>query len=125
MSLNAYTPIHEWTDSVIRLYEIKEALEKNEVEQAKTLVEAEIYAKGKFAAVQQRVQTLYPEFVTAIAEVLAQGKITKLMWQIGYCIKLGMAPIETAKILNTNNRSVSTLACKLRRLELLEAVKKA
>ncbi|EAY29880.1 hypothetical protein [Microscilla marina] len=125
MSLNAaYTPVQEWTDSIVRLYEIKEALEKNEVEQAKTLVEAEINSKGKFVAVQQRVQRLYPEFVTTIGEMLDQGKISKLMWQIGYCLQLNMTPLETSKILRTTNRSVSVMACKLRKLGVLEAVKK-
>jgi hypothetical protein len=124
MSLNHYTAIQEWTDSVIRLYEIREALERNEIAQAKTLVEAEIHAKGKFVAVQQRVQALYPDFVTLIDATLNQGKISQLVWQIGYCLKLGMAPVEAAKILNTTNRSVSVMACKLRKLGVLEAVKK-
>lgn len=124
MTLTPYTPINEWTDSVIRLYEIREALEHNKIERAKTLVEAEIHAKGKFVAVQQRVQRLYPEFVALIDALRDQGNISQLVWQIGYCLKLGMAPVEAAKILNTTNRSVSVMACKLRKLGVLEAVKR-
>lgn len=117
------TYLQEFNSIIARLYEVREALETENIEQAKELIDTEINSKGKFGVIQQKVQTLYPEFVVAIDQALRKRKITKLLWQVGYCLKLGMTPVEVAKVLPTTNRSVSVQGSKLRRLGILEPIR--
>jgi len=116
--------LHEFTSTIIRLHEIRAALESEEIEQAKALINAEINVNGKFSVIQQKVKTLYPQFIEVLDQALAEGKITQLVWRVAHCIKLGMAPSEVAKVLPTTSRSVSTQAHRLRRMGILEKVNK-
>lgn len=118
------TYLQEFNSIIARLYEVREALETENIEQAKELIDTEINSKGKFGVIQQKVQTLYPEFVVAIDQALEERKISMLVWQVGYCLKLGMTPVEVAKVLPTTNRSVSVQGSKLRKLGILEGVKR-
>jgi len=116
--------LQELTSMMARLYEIQAALETEDIEKAKYLIAAEITLKAEFSVVQQKVNTLFPEFVVLLNQALEEGEITKLMWQVGYCLKLGMTPLETSKVLPTTNRSVSVQATKLRKMGILTPVKK-
>ena len=116
--------LKEFTGTIIRLHEIRTALESEEIEQAKALIDAEININGKFSVIQQKAKVTYPEPANKLDQAHQEGKITQLAWQMGYCIILGMTPLEVAKVLPTTNRSVSTQAHKLRKLGVLEGVKR-
>jgi len=116
--------LQEYNGMIARLYEIRAALEAKDFEGAKELVNTEINLKGEFKVIQQKVQMLYPEFVIVADAALRERKITKLLWQIAYCLRLGMTPLEVAKVLPTTNRSVSSQGSMLRRLGILEKADK-
>jgi len=116
--------LQEFNRITTQLLKIKEALDTDNVEEAKLLLENEIYASGKFMVIQQRVKALYPDFVVILDQALQEDKTTKLMWQVGYCLKIGMTPIEISKLLPISNRTVSVYGTKLRKMNILEALNK-
>jgi len=113
--------LQEFNRTVAQLLKIRAALDTDNVEEAKRLLENEIQASGKFVVIQQRVKALYPDFAAGLDRALQQAKATKLMWQVGYCLKIGMAPLEIAKLLPINNRTVSVYGTKLRKMKVLDA----
>lgn len=117
--------LQEFTNIATRLHKVWEALENEDIGQAKVLLDAEIHHKNKFWVIQRQVQALYPDFVIKLDQARKEGKITKLLWQIGYCLQLGMSPKEVAWTLATTSRSVSSQGSTLRRMGLLPPSKKS
>ena len=117
--------LQEFSRTNTCLLNIKSALDVDDIETAKNLLHTELHSSGQLAVIQQRVNTLYPEFTRKINQALTEGRITKLLWQVGHCLKLGLAPVDIAKMLPTTNRSVSVQGTTLRRLGILEPSPKA
>ncbi len=116
--------LRELTSIIARLREIQAALDAEDYEQAKQLVDAELNLKDQFGSVRQQIQTLHPDFAQLANQALAEGKITKLVWQVGYCLKIKMSPVEIAKVLPLSNRTISVYGTRLRKLGILEPVSK-
>ncbi len=111
--------LQEVTEARLKLWQVHDVWARKGDQIARQLLQAEVGTQGEFYIVLQQVREVYPEFAQRADNALAQRKISKLVWQIAYCLRLGMAPREVAVILPTTNRSVSSQACRLRNLGLL------
>jgi len=116
--------LQEATEATGKLQQIQEAFVQRGPEIAQKLLANEINTSGELSIIQEKVRPEFPEFSDTIDKALVDKKITKVMWQVGYCLKLGKLPAEIAKILPISNRTVSVYGTKLRKMGVLEAVSK-
>jgi len=116
--------LQEATEAASKLKQIQETLTQRGPEIAQKLLTNEINTAGELSIIQEKVRGEFPGFASEIDKALADKKITKIIWQVGYCLKLGRSPVEIAKILPLSNRTVSVYGTKLRNMDILEAVKK-
>jgi predicted phage tail protein len=116
--------LQEATDAVNKLQQIRDTLATKGADTAQKMLNAEINTAGEISLIREKVRNEYPEFVEQLDQALMDKKISKLMWQVGHCLKLNMTPVEIAGILPTTNRSVSVHGSKLRKLGILEPIKK-
>ena len=116
--------LQEATEATTKLQEIQETFTRKGPDFAQKLLKNEINTAGELSIIQEKVRNEFPDFVDAIDKALADKTITKITWQVGYCLKFGRSPAEIAKILPLSNRTVSVYGTKLRKLGILEAIKK-
>ena len=116
--------LQEATEATNKLQEIQETFTQRGPDIAQKLLANEINTAGELSSIQEKVRNEFPDFTSEIDKALADKKITKAIWQVGYCLKFGRSPAEIAKILPLSNRTVSVYGTKLRKLDILEAVKK-
>lgn len=116
--------LQEATEATSKLQEIRDTLAEKGAETTEKMLSAEINTAGEFVIIRDKVRKEFPDFAEQIDQALADKKITKLLWQVGHCLKLGMSPLEVAEVLPTTNRSVSVHGTKLRKLGILEELKK-
>ncbi|OJJ19042.1 hypothetical protein BKI52_19680 [marine bacterium AO1-C] len=116
--------LQEATEATGKLQQIQETLAQRGPEIAQKLLINEINTAGELSIIQEKVRNEYPDFVAEIDKALADKKITKAIWQVGYCLKLGKSPTDISKILPLSNRTVSVYGSKLRKMGVLEAFKK-
>jgi len=116
--------LQEATEAASKLKQIQETLTQRGPEIAQKLLTNEINTAGELSIIQEKVRGEFPDFASEIDKALTDKKITKVIWQVGYCLKLGRSPIEIAKIRPLSNRTVSAYGTKLRKLGILEAVNK-
>jgi len=116
--------LQEATEATSKLQQIQETLIQKGAETTQKLLTNEINTAGELSIIQEKVRQEFPVFADEIDKALADKKITKVVWQVGYCLKLGRSPSEISKILPLSNRTVSVYGSKLRKMGVLEAVKK-
>ena len=116
--------LQEATEATHKLQEIQETLAQRGPDITQKLLTNEINTAGELSIIQEKVRNEFPGFADEIDKALADKKITKVIWQVGYCLKFGRSPAEIAKILPISNRTVSVYGSKLRKLGVLEAVNK-
>ncbi|EAY24063.1 triple tyrosine motif-containing protein [Microscilla marina] len=117
--------LQEATETANKLQQVRNTLAKEGSDEAQKILKQAISGVDEFVIIREKVRQEYPDFTERIDQALIDKKITKLVWQVGYCLKLGMLPAEVAEVLPTNNRSVSTHGSNLRRLGILDPIKKA
>ena len=116
--------LQEATEATHKLQQIQETFTQRGPDIAQKLLANEINTAGELSSIQEKVRNEFPEFANEIDKALADKKITKAIWQVGYCLKFGRSPVEIAKILPLSNRTVSVYGTKLRKMDILEAVQK-
>ena len=116
--------LQEATEATSKLQQIQETLTQKGAETTQKLLSNEINTAGELSIIQEKVRQEFPAFANEIDKALADKKITKVIWQVGYCLKLGRSPSDISKILPLSNRTVSVYGSKLRKIGVLEAVKK-
>ena len=116
--------LQEAMEATNKLQQIHETLTQRGPEIAQKLLTNEINTAGKLTTIQEKVRIEFPGFSEEIDKALVDKKITKVIWQVGYCLKLGKPPTEIAKILPLSNRTVSVYGTKLRKMGVLEAITK-
>ncbi|HAS40948.1 MAG TPA: hypothetical protein DCS93_10730 [Microscillaceae bacterium] len=116
--------LQEATEATNKLQQIQETLTQRGPDIAQKLLTNEINTAGELSIIQEKVRNEFPDFTTEIDKALADKKITKAVWQVGYCLKMGRSPSEISKILPLSNRTVSVYGTKLRKIGVLETVKK-
>ena len=114
--------LQEATEAQVKLQQIQETLIEKGVETTQKLLTNEINIVGELAGIQDKVRREFPDFVHTIDKCLADGKINKTTWQVGYCLKFGKSPAEIAKILPLGRRTISVYGSKLRKIEGLESL---
>ncbi|OJJ18064.1 hypothetical protein BKI52_29890 [marine bacterium AO1-C] len=116
--------LQEATEATSKLQQIQETLTQKGAETTQKLLANEINTAGELSIIQEKVRSEFPDFADEIDKALADKKITKAIWQVGYCLKLGRSPADISKILPLSNRTVSVYGTRLRKMGVLEAVKK-
>ena len=116
--------LQEVTEATNKLQQIQETLIQRGPDITQKLLINEINTAGELSIIQEKVRNEFPDFATKIDKALAEKKITKVIWQVGYCLKMGRSPSAISKILPLSNRSVSVYGSKLRKIGVLETVKK-
>ena len=115
--------LQEATEATSKLQQIQETLMNKGASTTQKLLANEINTAGELSIIQEKVRNEFPDFASEIDKALADKKITKVVWQVGYCLQLGRSPAEIAKILPLSNRTVSVYGSRLRKMGILEAVK--
>ena len=116
--------MQEATEATSKLQEIQETLIQKGAETTQKLLTNEINTAGELSIIQDKVRREFPDFVQIIDKTLADGKINKITWQVGYCLKFGKSPVEIAKILPLGRRTISVYGSKLRKIDGLESLGK-
>ena len=116
--------LQEATEATSKLQQIQDMFTQKGADVAQKLLTNEINTAGELSIIQEKVRNEFPDFAQEIDKALADAKITKVIWQVGYCLKLGKAPVDIAKILPISNRTVSVYGSKLRKMGVLAAIKK-
>ncbi|WP_299461426.1 triple tyrosine motif-containing protein [uncultured Microscilla sp.] len=117
--------MQEATEAANKLQKVRNTLNEKGIEAVKRMIGNEIEGVDEFAIVREKVHQEFPAFAETIDQAFIDKKVTKLVWQVGHCLKLGMSPMETGETLSISNRSVSVHGTKLRKLGILEPIKKA
>ena len=105
--------LQEATEATSKLQQIQDMFTQKGADVAQKLLTNEINTAGELSIIQEKVRNEFPDFAQEIDKALADAKITKVIWQVGYCLKLGKAPVDIAKILPISNRTVSVYGSKL------------
>ena len=116
--------MQEATEATSKLQQIQETLTQKGAETTQKLLANEINTAGELSIIQDKVRQEFPDFVQLIDKALADGKINKVIWQVGYCLKFGKTPADIAKILPLARRTISVYGSKLRKIAGLESLGK-